>query len=144
MRTGKLTISRGHELFEQRTGRKAAPAPPPAVAPVSFSPAPQQGELHLINVRLNALERLTRLFEQGTLSLDEFKIEKSLILRLTGEELLLTQAAGPPLPGPSLASRLLGWRFVMAAVTGGLGLSFWAQPDETIAFFSQAAQLVGG
>jgi hypothetical protein len=145
MRTGKLTISRGHEVLEQRLGTRTA-APPPVAAPVSFSPQPPQSELHLINVRLNALERLTRLVEQGTLSLDEFRIEKSLILRLTNEELLLTQAAPPPPrhKGPSLASRMLGWRSLAVATVGGLALSFWAQPDETIALLSQTAQLVGG
>jgi hypothetical protein len=144
MRTGKLIISRGHELSEQRL----AATDRPASAPVSFSPQPAQGELHLINVRLNALERLTRLVEQGTLSLDEFKIEKSLVLRLTGEELLLTQAA-PRAParkrsGRSVVSRLLGWRFLTLALAGGLGLAAWAQPDRTVALFSPAIQAFTG
>ncbi|HEY0115819.1 MAG TPA: hypothetical protein VGB54_08865 [Allosphingosinicella sp.] len=145
MRTGRLSISRGHEIGGAPPAPRREPAP---LAPVSFSPAANQGELHRVHARLTALERLSRLVEQGALSVEEFKLEKSLVLRLTGEELLLTEvapAASPaPQPGPSLLGRLRGWRFFVVALAVGFGFSYAAQPDETLAFFSQAAQLVAG
>ena len=145
MRTGRLSISRGHQLLAQREPAPAsAPAEPP-VRPVSFTPCRETGELHRIQVRLNALERLTRLVEQGAISLDEFNLEKSLILRLTGEELLLTQPAprpdAPP-PRPSLASRVAPWPLVTIAVA--VGIQFWAQPEATLAWLAQAAAAVAG
>ena len=132
MRTGKLSISRGHELLREPPA--PAPAPP---RPVSFTPSRETGELHLIQVRLNALERLTRLVEQGMISLDEFKLEKSLVLRLTGEELLLTRAAPPP-PARAqapLAARIPRWTLVLIAPLAAFGASLWAAPAETMAWF---------
>jgi hypothetical protein len=131
MRTGKLSISRGHQLLRER------PAPPQApMRPVSFTPCQDTGELHLIQVRLNALERLSRLVEQGVISLDEFKLEKSLVLRLTGEELLLTKAAPPVAPRAraSLAARIPRWTLVLIAPLAAFGASFWAAPAETMAW----------
>ena len=134
MRTGKLTISRGHELLRER----AAPAEAP-VRPVSFTPSRDTGELHLIQVRLNALERLTRLVEQGTISLDEFKLEKSLVLRLTGEELLLTKAAPATPPSAPLASQAPRWALVLLAPLVALAATLWAAPTETLAWFELLA-----
>ena len=128
MRTGRLSISRGHEIAERR-------APP---RPISFSPAPRQTALDLIHVRINALERLTRLVEQGTISLDEFRVEKALILQLTG---------GKPAPKKSRSPRkrrLRGWQLIPLAAFAGIGLSWWAQPDQTLAVFNQAAALFAG
>jgi len=141
MPVGKLTISRGHELLEQRVARQASPPP---VRPVSFTPCRDTGELHRIQVRLNALERLARLVEQGTISLDEFKLEKSLVLRLTGEELLLTQPAprADPQPRPSLASRLAPWPLVTIAIA--VGIQFWAQPEAALAWLAHAASTIAG
>ena len=136
MRTGKLSISRGHELLRERSAPVEAP-----VRPVSFTPSRETGELHLIQVRLNALERLTRLVEQGTISLDEFKLEKSLVLRLTGEELLLTKAAPPAAPQASapLVARVPTWTLVLLAPVVALGTSLWAAPAETLAWFELLA-----
>lgn len=136
MRTGRLSISRGHELLRER------PAPVEASArPVSFTPSRETGELHLIEVRLNALERLTRLVEQGVISLDEFKLEKSLVLRLTGEELLLTKAAPPAPPKASapLVARVPRWTLLLLAPLVALGGSLWAAPAETLAWFELLA-----
>jgi hypothetical protein len=132
MRTGKLSISRGHELLRERPAPVQAP-----VRPVSFTPCGETGELHLIQVRLNALERLTRLVEQGVISLDEFKLEKSLVLRLTGEELLLTKAAPPPAPQrrASLAARIPRWTLALTAPLAAFGASLWAAPAQTMAWF---------
>jgi hypothetical protein len=131
MRTGKLSISRGHQLLAERPAPAQAP-----VRPVSFTPCQDTGELHLIQVRLNALERLSRLVEQGVISLDEFKLEKSLVLRLTGEELLLTKAAPPATPQAraSLAGRIPRWTLVLMAPLVAFGASFWAAPAETMAW----------
>lgn len=136
MRTGRLSISRGNQLAEKR-------AEPAVVKPVSFSPAADKSDLQLIHVRLNALERLTRLVEQGTLSMEEFQIEKSLVLRMTSGETPPVKAPQPE-RGPALLSRVTGWRFLIVAVAAGIGLSFAAQPDATVAFFSDAADFVTG
>lgn len=134
MRTGKLSISRGHELLRER----AAAAPPPVDAParpVSFTPCRETGDLHLIQVRLNALERLTWLVEQGAISLDEFKLEKSLVLRLTGDELLLTRRAPPEAqPAPPLVSRLPRWAACLALPLIAAAAFFWAAPAEALAW----------
>jgi hypothetical protein len=140
MRTGKLSISRGHELLRDR----AAPAPCPEapVRPVSFTPCRETGELHRIQVRLNALERLTRLVEQGAISLDEFKLEKSLVLRLTGEELLLTSPAPPPPPperSAPLAARMPRWTILLAAPLLGIAAFLWAAPAEALAWLDLLA-----
>jgi hypothetical protein len=136
MRTGRLSISRGHELLRERTAPVEAP-----VRPVSFTPSRETGELHLIQVRLNALERLTRLVEQGTISLDEFKLEKSLVLRLTGEELLLTKAAPPAARQPSapLAARVPRWTLLLFTPLVALGATLWAAPAETLAWLELLA-----
>jgi hypothetical protein len=136
MRTGKRSISRGHELLRDRP----APVEPP-VRPVSFTPCRETGELHRIQVRLNALERLTRLVEQGAISLDEFKLEKSLVLRLTGEELLLTSPAPPP-PAESsapLAARMPRWTILLAAPLLGIAAFLWAAPAEALAWLDLLA-----
>ena len=139
MRTGKLAISRGHEIGIRQ-------APVGEVRPVSFVPAEDPGPLTMIHARLNALERLTRLVEQGAISLDEFKLEKSLILRLTGEELLLTQAAAPKPaePSPPLLTRLLGWRALLVVTALGTGLYFGFQPEQVNAWVATASTWFAG
>ena len=139
MRTGKLTISRGHQLLRERAA--AGPSADAPVRPVSFTPCRQTGELHRIQVRLNALERLTRLVEQGAISLDEFKLEKSLVLRLTGEELLLTSPVSPPPPEcrAPLVARLRGWPILIAAPLLALAGFFWAAPAEALAWLDLLA-----
>jgi hypothetical protein len=139
MRTGRLTISRGHELLRDRAAPEAGVEPP--VRPVSFTPCRESGELHRIQVRLNALERLTRLVEQGAISLDEFKLEKSLVLRLTGEELLLTSPVAPPPPEPAAlpVARLRPWRILVAAPLLGIAAFLWAAPAEALAWLDLLA-----
>ncbi len=146
MRTGRLSISRGHQLSAERP---AAPAKRASKAtPVSFTPSKDQGALHLVQVRLNALERLTRLVEQGALSVEEFRIEKSLVLRLTGEELLLTRAAPrsktAEAPGPSLLGRLFGWRGLLFLGAAGLATCFAVEPAGLAQAFDGALALFGG
>lgn len=148
MRTGRLSISRGHELTAERFAPGVRGPQEPHPKPVSFSPSNDHGALHLVQVRLNALERLTRLVEQGAISVEEFKLEKSLILRLTGEELLLTQTAPELAPaarerGPSLLGRLVSWPGLVLAAAAGLTVSFAVQPDETLAFFTEGVRLLG-
>jgi hypothetical protein len=150
MRTGKLAISRGHQLSEP---------PHLSLVPVVAEPQSEQvaapptcADYHLVHDRLTSLERLTRLFELGTLSADEFAAEKMLILGLPADELVLREAAPvgfapaeprAPRRGPSLAGRMLSWRFLLFSLVMGLGFSFAAQPDETLRLFDQALRYFG-
>lgn len=164
MRTGRLGISRGHQIQGAPVASSAPPphltlvSPPPAEqgsAPVFASePAPPvTPDYHLVHDRLTALERLTRLFEQGTLTAEEFAAEKATILAHPADELVLRQPAPvhfvPAVPrkvpqrGPSLLGRLLNWKFLLLGLVAGIGLSFFAQPTETQRFFEQALRLIG-
>jgi hypothetical protein len=76
MRTGRLSISRGHQL----QGTPDGPAPPqlslvPQPAPAEPAP-PASPDYHAVHDRLTSLERLTRLFELGALSAEEFALIK--------------------------------------------------------------------
>ena len=159
MRTGRLSISRGHQLqgepvaFPPQLTLVPQPAEP-SQAPVSaFGQAPPASpDYQLVHDRLSALERLTRLFELGTLSADEFAAEKALILALPADELVLGTPAPvgfvPAAPrraarGPSLLGRMLGWKFLSFSLVAGLGLSYAAQPHETARMFAQLLRLFG-
>ena len=140
MPTGKLAISRGHQRAEAAQPAAAGPGMP--VSP----------EYLLVNDRLSALERLTRLFEQGALSAEEFATEKAIILRLPADELVLREPApvsfSPASPsrrarGPSLLGRMLGWWLLPIGIVAGLALSFASQPGETVRFFDEALRLFG-
>ena len=140
MPTGKLAISRGHQLALPL--RPLTPEPPASASP----------EYQLVHDRLSALERLTRLFEQGALSAEEFAAEKAIILKLPADELVLQAPAPVPFspapalpspPGPSLLGRLLHWKFLPVGLAAGLALSAAAQPNETIRFFDEALRLFG-
>lgn len=160
MRTGRLSIGRGHGGGAPplpagprlRLVPKGAPPEPETVAPAKAeAPVPATLDYHLVHDRLTALERLTRLHEQGALSADEFAAEKAAILRLPAEELVLRAEAAPPppparierSPGPSLIGRLMSWKFLPVGLAAGLGLSWYAQPRETLAFLEQAARYLG-
>ena len=137
MRTGRLIISRGHQL------EQAAP-PPPRVAP---PPLPLYPE---IDERLTALERLARLFEQGALDPREFAAEKALILGRYGDENVLERLAPTsfipahaPHRRPSLLGRLLGWKLVPVGLAAGLAVSFSTQPVETTNFVNDLRGLAG-
>jgi hypothetical protein len=142
MRTGKLAISRGHQLSE-----------PPLLKLVPEAPAgPSSPDYHLVHDRLTALERLTRLFEQGALSAEEFAAEKVLILSMPADELVLREPAPVhfvpaeprrPQPGPSLLGRMLSWKFLAVSLIAGLGFSWGTQPDETMRFFDQLFRYFG-
>ena len=143
MRTGKLAISRGHQLQD-----------PPHLALVPAEPvaAPASADYQIVHDRLTALERLTRLFEQGALSDEEFAAEKLLILGLPADELVLREAAPvhfvpaqprKPQRGPSLVGRMLSWKFLLFSLTAGLGFSLLAQPDVTLRFFDQTLRYFG-
>jgi hypothetical protein len=147
MRTGRLAISRGHQLqdTEEMNPPRLALVPEPAVLPSS-------PDYHLVHDRLTSLERLTRLFEQGALSAEEFAAEKRLILGLPADELLLRDPApvhfvpaAPrrPVRGPSLVGRMLSWRFIALSLVVGLGFSFGTQPDATMRFFDQTLRSFG-
>jgi hypothetical protein len=155
MRTGRLSISRGHQLH----GAPDQPAPPqltlvPAPAePALPEPAPPVSpDYHLVHDRLTSLERLARLFELGALSAEEFAAEKALILALPADELVLREAAPvhfvpaaprKPARGPSLIGRMLNWKFLLFSLAAGIGFSFATQPNETQRFLDQMLRLIG-
>jgi hypothetical protein len=113
---------------------------------------PASPDYQLVHDRLTALERLTRLFELGALSAEEFAAEKALILSLPADELVLRTPAPvgfvpaaprrPP-PGPSLLGRMLGWKFLLFSLVVGLAFSFAAQPVQTTRLFEQILRLFG-
>jgi hypothetical protein len=148
MRTGKLAISRGHQWAEP-PHLALVPAAEVREAPVPLNPG-----YHAVHDRLTALERLTRLFEQGVLSAEEFAAEKGLILALPADELVLREAAPvsfspahprKPAHGPSLLGRILGWwAFILASLVIGFGFSFVAQPDATLRLFDQVGRYFVG
>ena len=149
MRSAKPNISRGHELLERRpspgvalvASASAAVQPKPVEA---FPESPDYGRVH---GRLHALERLTRLFEQGALSTEEFAAEKAMILRLPAEETTAPEAPARPRraapAGPSLTGRMLGWRFLSLSLAVGLAFSYWTQPRETLNYLDGALRLLG-
>lgn len=148
MRTGKLAISRGHQVAEP-PHLALVPAEP---LPVRAPEPPASPDYHLVHDRLTSLERLTRLFEQGALTGEEFAAEKLLILGLPADELILRDAAPVhfvpaeprrPQPGPSLVGRMLSWKFLALSLVVGFGFSFGTQPDETIRFFDQTLRFFG-
>ena len=152
MRTGRLSISRGHQL----QGAPEGPAPPQlALVPTpAETPPPQSPDYHAVHDRLTSLERLARLFELGALTAEEFAAEKALILALPAEELVLRDPAPvhfvPAAPrqrirahGPSLIGRMLNWKFVLFSLLVGVGFSFAMQPNETTRLFEQTLRLFG-
>ena len=156
MRTGRLSISRGHELegMPDRASPRLKLVQEPA-EPVS-APVPQRSEAppvspdyHAVHDRLTALERLTRLRESGVLSAKEFAAEKALILALPAEEMLLCNPApvhfvpAAPRSGPSLIGRMLGWKFLLFSLCVGLAFSYAAQPNTTARFLDQSLRALG-
>lgn len=150
MRTGRLSISRGHQL--QETPEQPAPPQLKLVPPPAEPAAPASPDYHVVHDRLTLLERLTRLFELGALSAEEFAAEKALILALPAEELVLREMAPVHFvpaaprraaPGNSLAGRMLNWKFLLFSLVVGLGFSFVTQPNETQRFFDQILRLFG-
>jgi hypothetical protein len=160
MRTGRLSISRGHQL----QGEPVAVPPQLTLVPQPAEPSPAHvsalsqappasPDYHLVHDRLTALERLTRLFELGTLSAEEFAAEKALVLSLPCDELVLREPApvsfvpaAPrrPAPGPTLLGRLFGWKFLLLSLAAGLAFSYATQPAQTARLFEQTLRLIGG
>ena len=159
MRTGRLSISRGHQLQgepvaipPQLTLVPQPAEPRPAPVSVLEQAPPATPDYHLVHDRLTSLERLTRLFELGALSAEEFAAEKALVLGLPADELVLRTPApvsfvpaAPrrPVRGPSLLGRMFGWKFILLSLAAGLGLSYAAQPRETTHLFEQILRLFG-
>ncbi|HEV7661752.1 MAG TPA: hypothetical protein VGO55_18070 [Allosphingosinicella sp.] len=141
MRTGKLAISRGQPSSEPTRL---------ALVPAEAEPAPPRHDL--VEHRLTSLERLTRLYEQGVLTADEFIDEKALILGRRAADPadgaapvhFVPAAPRAPQPGPSLLGRMLGWRFLLLSLAVGIAFSFAIQPDTTSRFFTQLLRALGG
>ena len=160
MRTGRLSISRGHQLQgepvaipPQLTLVPQPAEPRPAPVSVLEQALPATPDYHLVHDRLTSLERLTRLFQLGALSAEEFAAEKALVLGLPADELVLRMPAPvsfvPAAPGrrpergPSLLGRMFGWKFILLSLVAGLGLSYAAQPNQTAHLFQQILRLFG-
>jgi len=161
MRTGRLSISRGHQLQgepvaipPQLTLVPQPAEPRPAPVSVLEQAPPATPDYHLVHDRLTSLERLTRLFELGALSSEEFAAEKALVLGLPADELVLRTLApvgfvpaaprGRPVRGPSLLGRMLSWKFLLFSLAAGLAFSYAAQPRETAHLFAQILRTFGG
>jgi hypothetical protein len=150
MRTGRLSISRGH----RQGGAEDTPPPhlalvPPAAEPAPVSlPAPEpdpSNRLQAVNERLTALERLVRLYEVGALSIEEFTAEKIAIM---GEPPEVAPVHFVPARrrkrSPSLLGRMLSWWFLLLCLAAGIGLSFATQPEATSRFVSQVWHSIAG
>ena len=145
------TVSAPHQPAPSLLLLTAADAVP---TPLARSPEPASDH-ELIDRRLTALERLTRLAAQGALSAEEFAQEKALVLgRFTarpapqGPVSFVPAAPRPerqPRPrGPSLLGRLFGgWHMIPVGLLAGLALSFATQPQATIDVFDEALRLFG-
>lgn len=165
MRTGRLAISRGHHFIhgsEDAAAVTAAASAPSRIEPLAiYEPAPAAAPARtqteplpdhaLIDRRLTALERLTRLLEQGVLTEEEFADEKALILgRFARRATVGNPIAFVPRPDsrphrrPSLLGRLVGgWRAIPVGLVAGLALSFGTQPAATFRFFDESLRLFG-
>jgi hypothetical protein len=146
MRTGRLSISRGHppEATDEHPPHLALV--PPAAEPAPATERAPSTDLRAVNERLGALERLLRLYEQGALSVEEFAAEKMLILgdppRVAPVHFVPT---GPRRRrGPSLLARLLSWQFLLLSVVAGIGFSFATQPGATTRLATQLWHSVAG
>lgn len=151
MRTGRLSISRGH----RQEVAEATPPPHLALVPPAAEPAPVAEpqlasvtpSLDTVNERLDALERLVRLYELGALSIEEFAAEKALILgeppRVAPVHFVPARKR-PPQRGPSLLGRIFSRPFLLLCLAAGIGLSFAAQPEATNRFFTQLYHSVAG
>ena len=146
MRTGRLSISRGHP--QEATG-EAPPhlaLVPPAAEPAPVAAPAPASDLQAVNERLNALERLLRLYEQGALSVEEFAAEKMLILGdLPRVAPVHFVPAGPGRRrGPSLLARLLSWQFLLLCLVAGIAFTFATQPEATTRLATQLWHALAG
>lgn len=145
MRTGRLSISRGHQRggsasLGPRLSIVARGEPEAGTKALPVSP-----EYQPVLDRLTALERLARLHDQGALTDAEFAAEKAMLLARHTDELVLNEPLLAPAPprGPTLLGRLFSWRFIPVGIVAGLALSFASQPRETTRFFEESLRLFG-
>lgn len=147
---GRLSISRGHRqaVTDESPPPHLALVPPAAEpAPVSPVPAVPSTDYEIVVQRLDAMERLVRLYEQGALTPEEFAAEKMLIL---GDLPRLPPVHfSPALPrapkrGPSLLGRIFSWPFLLLCLVAGVALSFAAQPEATSRFATQLWRAIAG
>lgn len=147
MRTGRLSISRGHPQAppEETPPPHLALVPQVAETVPATEPVPTP-DLETVNARLAALERLVRLYEQGALSIEEYAAEKLLIL---GEPPRLAPVHFVPAhprrrKGPSLLGRMLSWPFLLLCLLAGVGLTYATQPEATNRLLSQVWHAIAG
>jgi len=102
-------------------------------------PAP---DYHLVQFRLEALERLSLLRDKGALSTAEYDLEKNLVLRLPADDLDVLHESILERRGPSLLGRLLGWKIVLAGLVVGLGFVAFTAPQELAGLVDRVSKLV--
>lgn len=116
------------------------PLRPAAPAVQHDGPAP---DYHLVQFRLEALERLSLLFDKGALSTAEYDSEKALVLRLPADDLDVLQESILPTHGPSLLGRLLGWKILLTGLVLGLGFVAFTAPQELVGLADRFSKLLG-
>ncbi|HYD12202.1 MAG TPA: SHOCT domain-containing protein [Allosphingosinicella sp.] len=141
MRTGRLSISRGHP----QVATDEAPPPHLALVPpvAEHVPAPP-ANLEAVSERLTALERLVRLYEQGALTIEEFAAEKAQILGEPPVTPVHFVPARTRQRRPSLLGRMLSWPFLLLCLAAGIGLTYATQPEATNRLVSQLYHAVAG
>ena len=150
MQGAKLMISRGLPAAEEAVPLARPPRPQPVEAApprAAVPPAPAQEEapvsdIHLVDYRLAALERLSRLRDKGILSAEELAAEKALVLRLPAGELELVPEQIVRERGPSLLGRLFGWKLLGTGALAGLLFTYVTAPQDLAGLFERATGLL--
>jgi hypothetical protein len=151
MQGAKLTISRGLPGADEAVPLARRPEPRRVeAAPESAQAAPRPvrddapaSDIHLVDYRLAALERLGRLRDKGILSAEELAAEKALVLRLPAGELVLVTEQILERRGPSLLGRLFDWKLLAAGTAAGLAFSYVTAPHELLGLVDRASRLIG-
>jgi hypothetical protein len=125
---------------EPESAQAEAAVQPVAVARTETAAPAANPDYHLIHYRLAALERLSALKDKGSLSFEEFAVEKALVLRLPAEEMVPPPETIMPPRGPSLLGRLFGWKPLMAGALAGLCYMAATAPRGLAGLLDQASR----
>lgn len=150
MQGAKLMISRGLPAAGEAVPLVRPPRPQSidaAPPPVAAVPAPVRenspaSDIHLVDYRLAALERLSRLRDKGMLSAEELAAEKALVLRLPAGELELVPEQIVRERGPSLLGRLFGWKLLGTGALAGLIFTYLTAPQDLAGLVDRASRLL--
>lgn len=154
MRTGRLSIARGNQFDAIGSVAPepldATPAPDLATVRVEApASAPEVPVWHpqvfrALENRLNAIERLARLHQEGLLSAEEFATEKALLRGVEdpAPEIDLARSVRPA-AGPSLLGRIIRWPVLGIGLAAGLALSAASQPELSRGLLDETLRLIG-